>query len=152
MKAKDYLKKIEILDIKINTRLEELESLKALATKTTGTMGGERVQSSSDQQKMASCVNRIVDLMDELNADIDYFVDYKRTALQIIDKHCTPDCISLLYKRYFQYKAWETIAHEMRLTYKWVAGGMHNKALAQLQKGLKEARHGEDRAENKSAC
>ena len=124
------------MDTKINTKLEELESLKALATKTTGTMGGERVQASSNQQKMAACVDRIVDVMNELNEEIDAYVNYKRNALQIINDNCEPDCINLLYKRYFGYKAWETIACEMHFTYKWVSGGLHNKALAQVQKAL----------------
>lgn len=136
MKAIVYLKKIELMDAKINTRLEEVEKLNTLATKTTSVMGGERVQASTSQQKMADCITRIADLKAEINAEIDRFVNHKQEALKIMDKHCDPDCINLLYARYFQYKSWETIAHEMRYTYKWVSGGLHQRALAQVQKGL----------------
>lgn len=136
MKAIGYLKRIELMDAKINTRLEELGSLQALATKTTAVMGGERVQTSSSQQKMADCVGRIVDLTEEINAEVDRFVNYKQEALKIIDENCDPDCINLLYARYFMYKEWEQIAVEMGFTYKWVSGGLHQRALAQVQKGL----------------
>lgn len=144
MKAKCYLKKIELMDAKINTRLEEVDALNTLATKTTSVMGGERVQASTSQQKIEDCITRIVDLKDEINTEIDRFVNHKQEALKIMDKYCDPDCINLLYARYFQYKPWETIAHEMRYTYKWVSGGLHQRALAQFQKGLdrKEEKNG----------
>lgn len=138
MKAKTYLKQIELMDAKINTRLEEVERLNALATKTTSVMGGERVQSSGSQQKMADCVTRIADLKAEINKEIDKFVNIKQEILQIMDKHCDPDCINLLYSRYFQYKPWEQIAVELSFTYKWVSGGLHQRALSQVQKGLDE--------------
>lgn len=144
MKAKTYLKQIELMDAKINTRLEEVERLNALATKTTSVMGGERVQASTSQQKMADCVTRIADLKTEINAEIDRFVNYKQEALKIMDKHCDPDCITLLYARYFQYKAWEHIAVDLNYTYKWVSGGLHQRALAQVQKGLDERKEKQD--------
>lgn len=148
MKAKAYLERIELMDTRINTRLEELGMLYALATKTTSVLGGDRVQSSGSQQKMADCVTKIVDAKAEINADIDRFVSYKQKALRIMDKYCDPDCINLLYSRYFQYKAWEQIAVELKYTYKWVSGGLHQRALAQMQKGLDE--NGESIQSNKS--
>ncbi len=144
MKAKAYLKQIKFMDAKINTRLEEVTRLQTLATKTTSVMGGERVQASTSQQKMADCVTRIVALKDEINAEIDRFVNRKQEALKIMDEHCDPDCINLLYSRYFQYKPWEQIAVELNYTYKWVSGGLHQRALSQVQKGLDERKVNED--------
>ena len=138
MKAKEYLKQIEWMDAKINTRLEEVERLNALATRTTSVMGGERVQSSGSQQKMADSVTRIVELKTEINAEIDRFVAYKQKALKIMDKHCDPDCMNLLYCRYFRYWTWEQIAVELKCSYKWVCGGLHQRALYQFQKGLEQ--------------
>ena len=144
MKAKAYLKQIKFMDAKINTRLEEVTRLQTLATKTTSVMGGERVQASTSQQKMADCVTRIVALKDEINAEIDRFVNRKQETLKIMDEHCDPDCINLLYSRYFQYKPWEQIAVELNYTYKWVSGGLHQRALSQVQKGLDERKVNED--------
>ena len=125
------------MDAKINADIEELASLEALATKTTSVLGGERVQSSGSQQKMADCVAKIVDMKDRINAEIDRYIDYKREARELLSE-CESECITLISKRYFQFKTWEEIAVDMNFTYQWVSGGLHQKALAQIQRALDE--------------
>ena len=137
MKAIIYLKQIKSMDAKINADIEELASLEALATKTTSVLGGERVQSSGSQQKMADCVAKIVDMKDRINAEIDRYIDYKREARELLSE-CESECITLISKRYFQFKTWEEIAVDMNFTYQWVSGGLHQKALAQIQRALDE--------------
>ena len=137
MKAINYLKQIKIMDAKINSDIEELASLEALATKTTAVLGDERVQSSGSQQKMADCVAKIVDMKEQINKEIDDFINYKKEARCLLTV-CDADCISLLHKRYFQFKTWEQIAVEMDFTYKWTSGGLHQRALSQIQKALDE--------------
>jgi len=135
VKAIDYLKQIEVMDAKINSNIEELAQLEALATKTTSVLGGERVQSSGSQDKMADCVVKIVNMQAELNRQIDEYIDFKNQARDVINE-CDADCLTLLKKRYFLYKRWEEIAVEMNFTYQWVAGGLHQRALAQVQRVL----------------
>ena len=137
MKAINYLKQIKSMDAKINADIEELASLKALATKTTSVLGGERVQSSGSQQKMADCVAKIVDMQERINVEIDRFIDYKQEARELLSE-CDSECITLISKRYFQFKTWEEIAVDMNFTYQWVSGGLHQKALAQVQRALDE--------------
>ena len=137
MKAKTYLKQIKIMDAKINADIEELASLEALATRTTSVLGGERVQSSGSQQKMADCVAKIVDMKEKINKEIDRYIDYKSEARELLAE-CEAECIALISKRYFQLKTWEEIAVDMNFTYQWVSGGMHQKSLAQVQKALDE--------------
>lgn len=144
MKAIVYLKQIEKMDIKINTDIDELGTLETLATKTSAVMGGERVQSSSSQQKMAECVTKIVAMKNQITDEIDIYIDYKQQARTFLVE-CDADCMNLLYKRYFLFKSWEEIAVEMGKTYKWVSGGLHQKALAQYQKALdKHAKKGQN--------
>ena len=138
MKAIDYLEQIKILDAKIETKTEELERLRTLAEKTTASAGGERVQASGNQQKLEDCVIKIVQAQNEINASIDRFVDYKKEAMELIDRACDADCIKLLYKRYFSYMKWEEIAVDMNYTYQWISGGLHQRALSQVQKALDE--------------
>ena len=137
MKAINYLKQIKIMDAKINADIEELTSLETLATRTTSVLGGDRVQSSGSQQKMADSVAKIVDLREKINSEIDRFIDYKQEARELISD-CDAECITLISKRYFQFKTWESIAVDMNFTYQWVSGGLHQKALAQVQKALDE--------------
>lgn len=137
MKAIHYLRQIKTMDAKINSDIAELATLEALAEKTTSVMGGERVQASGSQQKMADCVAKIVDMKNEINKAIDTYLDYKKEARSLLAQ-CEGDCITLLYKRYFEFKKWELIAVEMNFTYKWVQDGLHQRALAQFQKVLDE--------------
>lgn len=138
MKAIDYLEQIKIMDAKIETKMEELERLRTLAEKTTASVGGERVQASGSQTKLEDCVIKIMQAQEEINASIDRFVDYKKEAMKLIDHACDADCIRLLYKRYFSYMKWEEIAVDMNYTYQWVSGGLHQRALSQVQKALDE--------------
>lgn len=138
MKAKTYLLKIKTMDAKINADIEELAQLEALATKTTSVLGGDRVQASGSQQKMADCVAKIIETKDRIEKEIDTFIDYKREARYLIFASCDADTVSLLNKRYFQGLSWEQIAVEMNYTYKWVSGGLHQRALSQVQKALDE--------------
>lgn len=138
MKAIEYLRQIKTMDAKINTDIEELASLEALATKTTSVLGDERVQSSGSQQKMADAVVKIADLRNNINEQIDRFVDYKEEVKNLLFESCDSDCIKLLHKRYFMDKKWEEIAVEMNYTYQWVQGGLHQRALSQVQKALDE--------------
>ena len=137
MKAINYLKQIKSMDAKINADIEELASLEALATRTTSVLGGERVQSSGSQQKMADCVAKIVDMQKQVNEEIDRYIEYKKDARELLSE-CDSECITLVSKRYFQFKTWEEIAVDMNFTYQWVSGGLHQKALAQVQKALDE--------------
>ena len=137
MKAINYLKQIKIMDAKINSDIEELEMLQALATKTTSVLGDERVQSSSSQQKMADCVAKIVEMKEQITREIDEFIDFKQNIRSMLNG-IEADCINLIHKRYFQFKTWEQIAVEMNFTYKWVSGGLHQKALSQFQRILDE--------------
>lgn len=143
MKAIHFLKQIKIMDAKINTDIEELAGLEALATKTTAVIGNERVQASGSQQKMADCVDKIVDMKAQIAQEIDAFIDYKKEARFILAQ-CDANCITLLHKRYFQFKKWELIAVEMGKSYQCVAGKMHQRALSQVQKVLDERNGGEN--------
>lgn len=139
MNAIIYLKRIKKMDMKIKVAMEELAQLEALATKTSVAMGDERIQSSGSQQKMADCVVKIADAKNEINKEVEELTRCKNEAMQILS-NCDAECIAILHKRYFQFKTWEQIAAEMGFTYKWVSGGLHQKALAQFQKTMDEMR------------
>lgn len=136
MKAIDYLKKIKSIDAMIIADVEELATLEALATKTTAVMGGERVQSSGSQQKMADCVVKIAELRDKINDELTELLTLKREAREMLCCLRDAECITLLHKRYFLFEKWEHIAVEMNYTYQWVSDGLHKKALSQFQKIL----------------
>ena len=136
MKAKDYLMRIRTMNADITADIEELETLKALAYKTTSAIGDERVQTTPNPDKMADYAIRIGELKDKIPRDLVTYLDYKKKARKLIRENCDADCITLLRKRYFQNKKWEEVAVEMNYNFCWVSGRLHQKALAQLQKAL----------------
>lgn len=138
MKAIDYMKQIKMMDTRIDGNILEIAHLEVLATKTTSVMGGERVQASGSQEKMADCVAKMADMKEQLEKDIKAFIQYKDEARKLLSEACDPDCCRLLHLRYFFDWTWEQIAVEMKFTYQWVSGGLHQRALAQLQKALDE--------------
>ena len=136
--AIEYLKQIKNMDSIIQSDIEELATLEALATKTTAVMGDDRVQSSGSQQKMADCVVKIADMRKQISEEIDTLLKLKQEARSLICSVRDADCITLLFKRYLMYKTWEQIAVEMNFTYQWVSDGLHKRALGQVQKILDE--------------
>lgn len=132
MKAITYLERIETLDARINALVEERSRLEELATRTSAQANSERVKSSGSPRKLETCVVNMIDI----DQEIDECVRRKRAALNMINENCDKYCIELLYKRYFLGESWKTIAVQMHLSYKWVSGGLHQRALSQLQKGL----------------
>lgn len=137
MKAKIYLKKIEKMEIKLKKMDEDIERLNALATRTTSALGGDRVQTSGSKDRMADCTVKMADLRNRINKEWDMLIDYKEEAWKILEQ-CDPECIALISEKYFQFKSWEEIAVDMNYTYQWVSGGLHQKALAQVQRALDE--------------
>lgn len=148
IKAKEYLRRIRLANAKIDADIENIATLEALATKITPTLGGERVQSSGNQQRMEDVVCKIVDKQTKVSAEIDRLVDMQDEARRLIQAYCDHDCITLLTKKYvgvrnpvterIEYLTWEQIAVDMCMSYKWVSGGLHQRALSQLQVGIDE--------------
>ena len=133
--AKAYLRKIELLDAHINNRLNDLHTLRTLATKITATISPVAVTGSSGQDKLGDAVAKIVDLQEEINQKIDRFVDMKREISMVLEKVKDPDQVKVLHKRYFEYKPWERIACEMNYSFRNVCY-IHGKALQAVQEIL----------------
>lgn len=111
--AKRMLQQVRLFDIHINSKLEELDKLKALTVKITTTIKPDVVSTSGNQDKIGDAVARIVDLQTEINQAVDKYVDKKKCVSDIIEQIQDPDHVAILYKRYFHYERWEQIAYEM---------------------------------------
>lgn len=138
MDAKEYLQQVRNADIEINDKMEELADLEVLATKLGSLSDGDRVQASSSQDKMADIVCRIADLKTEIQAEISRLLELKKQVREVIEKVSEPVLISVLHKRYLQYKSWEQIAVEMNFTYRWCTK-LHGKALIEVDGIIKSS-------------
>ena len=84
MKAKEYLQQLQKLDIVINQKLQELYELKKLQDIKAIDYTKEKVQSS--RQNGANFENvliKIIDMENEINAEIDRFIDKKHQMINL---------------------------------------------------------------------
>lgn len=134
MKAKEYLLKVQKLDMVINQKIKELDDLRDMST-SVGSIdySKERVQiSPSGNAPFVGLIERINDLNAEINAEIDAFVDEKHRIINQIQGLTNINHIALLYKRYIEFKKFETIADEMNFTYQYVLN-VHGYALKDFE-------------------
>ena len=114
MTAKEYLSQAYRLDQRINSKLEQVESLNELATKCTATLTGMPRNPNRATSTMADAVGKIIDLQAEVNDDIDALVDLKRDIVTLIKSVSDPEYQTLLEKRYLCFMTWEQIAVDLR--------------------------------------
>ena len=113
MTAKEYLGQAYRLDQRINSKLEQVLSLRDLTTKATATMSDMPGGGSRNVYKMQDIIGKIIDLENEINADIDQLVDLKREMVTVIKSVSDPECQTLLELRFLCFKTWEQIAVDM---------------------------------------
>ena len=114
MTAKEYLGQAYRLDQRINSKLEQVLSLRNLTTKATVAISDIPGGGSRNVYKMQDIVGKIIDLENEINADIDRLVDLKRDIVAIIKAVENPEYQTLLELRYLCFKTWEQIAVDMQ--------------------------------------
>lgn len=136
MRAKEYLLKICKIDKLIENKIAEMEHWKAVATGTTAYSEGDRVQSTSNKEKMADAVARYLDMEAEVDAEIDRLIDTKQEVISTIEQ-LKVDEYDVLHKIYVQGKSFKEIAADKHKSYSWVKS-RHGRGLANLQKILDE--------------
>lgn len=131
MTAKEYLLQAYRIDQRINSKLEQIVSLRALATKATSTLSDTPPSGTRNVHSMEDTIAKMVDLENEINADIDRLVDLKREFVFIIKKIDNPEYQTLLELRYLCFKTWEHIAVEMGYSLQHIFR-IHHKALKEI--------------------
>lgn len=137
MKAKEYLQKLEILDIAINQKIKEVDDLQRMST-CIGSFdySKDKVQTSpKPDAPYVEILERICDLQAEINSEIDYFVNEKHKIINQIQEVTKPNYINVLFKHYVEFKKFEEIAVEMSLSYQYVIE-IHGYALQEFEKIL----------------
>lgn len=134
MKAKEYLQQLKRLDTMINQKIKELGDLRLMSQSVGGIdYSKERVQSSpSGDAPFVKPVLRMIELEQEINAEIDRFVDEKHEIINQIQALQNQKHIDILYKHYVEFKRLEIVAVEMNFTYQYIVE-LHGTALKEFQ-------------------
>ena len=116
MTAKEFLSRAYLLDQQIKSKLEQIESLRALSLKCTSSTDGERVSGSSDPKKLENVMAKIIDMESEISADIERLVDIKEEISKAVAAVENPLQRLLLEYRYILCKKWPEVAEAIGLS------------------------------------
>ncbi|HCS74126.1 MAG TPA: hypothetical protein DIW17_09650 [Clostridiales bacterium] len=132
MSPKEYLSQAYRIDQRINSKLEQVVSLRELATKATSTLSDMPSSGTRNIHSMEGIIAKMVDLETEINKDIDTLVDLKREIVSLIKQIQNTEYQTLLELRYLCFKTWEQIAVDLGYSSKHVFY-LHDKAVALIQ-------------------
>lgn len=135
MKAKEYLQQLRRLDTIINQKNNELADLR-MKSRSIGSVDSskERVQTSpSGDASFVNIIGRMIDLEEEIKQETKAFVCEKHKIINQIQGLKNADYISLLYKRYVEYKSLGKIAAEMNFSYDHIKH-LHGYALIDFER------------------
>ena len=127
------LEQVEMIDSIVKNKLIEKQQWMDIALGITANMGGERVQSSGTQSKMADAINRCIDIEREIDEAVDRLVDTKRGVIALLEKLESPTEYRILHDRYIKYMSLQEIADKYGKEYGW-ATTTHGRALASVDR------------------
>lgn len=131
--VKEYLGQAYRIDQRINSKLEQVSSLHSLALKATSTISDMPGSATRNVHRMEDVIVKIIDLENEINADIDALVDLKSEITTVIKGIDNIEYQTLLELRYLCYKPWEQIAVDLGYSINNVFK-MHRKAIELLER------------------
>ena len=113
---KEYLRQLRRLELCIEQRQEELNRLRELIG-CNAIDYGERVQTSPSADSIPNEVIRRAELEADISRKIERFLQLKHKIINEIQLFDNAVYVSILYKRYVEYKSLEEIAVEMNYSY-----------------------------------
>lgn len=109
---KNELKKYGNLNKDIDRKLSELERIKAMCTRmTTAFSDMPRTPGIKTREDLYI---KLADLADEINADVDRYVDMRSSVVRIIKTVDDSQLQRLLMLRYVDEMNWDDVAEEMK--------------------------------------
>lgn len=138
--AKSFLKQLKKLEMMITNKLIEKEQWRAMAVGITPQYGGERVQSSGSQQRMADAVCKYIDIGTEIDEAIDRLIDARMDVISVIEQLDAVE-YDVLHKVYVQYLTLYEVADIYDRTYSNITT-IHGKALKHVQCILENRKNG----------
>lgn len=136
MTAKEYLQQIKRLDTRINLDLRELEHWRDLSSRISSVnfnVVGSPTRST--EPPFVKCLDKIMELEEKINAEIDSLIDLKAEILDCIHSLENADYQAVLEMRYISGFAWGRISSEMHYSVRWIYK-LHDAAIAELQNNL----------------
>lgn len=130
---KEYLSQAFRIDQRIQSKLDQIESLNNLANRVTTTYSDMPKCENKNYGRMEDAILAIVDLEAEINEDVCALVETKRDIVHKIKSVENTEQQTLLELRYLCFKSWEQIAVDMGYELRWLYR-VHQNALNSICK------------------
>lgn len=128
MTTKEYLNQAYRIDQRINSKLEQIQSLRDMLTKTGITLSDMPKSPNKGESRIENTMVKILDMEEQIDADVDKLVSLKKDIMEVIRAVEPVDCQVLLELRYLCFRTWEDIAVELDCSVRNVHF-LHSKAL-----------------------
>ena len=129
--VKCKLESILNTDNLIDVKLAEVNELRRRLTDVKSPSFGDRVQATKDPDKITLVIGKIIELENEINADIDKLIEDKKTCRELIERLQSNVYKVILYRIYFEGKTLKTLANSLKMSVRQVAR-IRNKAIVQI--------------------
>ena len=137
MPALAFLAQAYRMELQVQSKLQQIANLRALATQVHSFSSTEPVSHTRDVTAMQETVAKIVEEEKILNARIDALVDAKRNVREVIDLVENVNLRLILEKRHLLFQQWEEIAIDLGISSRW-AKDRHKEALKAVERILEE--------------
>lgn len=131
MTAKEYLSQARTLNMRIKSKLQQIESLNELATSCNVVYSDMPRNPNRGGSKVERAVLKIIEVEESLKQDVENLVDLKREIMSAVQSVSDVELQALLEKRYLCFLPWEEIAEEMHYSIQHVYR-MHGEALSRI--------------------
>ena len=100
MTAKEYLSQARTLDMRIKSKLQQIESLNELATSCTAVISDMPRNPNHGGSKVERAVLKIIEVQESLKKDVEDLVELKKQIMGTIHAVADAELQTLLEKRY----------------------------------------------------
>ena len=133
LSAKDYLSQAYRIDQRINSKIEQVQSLRDLAEKASATLSDvPPSKGTRNVHRMEDDIAKMMDMESEISADMKRLLNLKHKIVTVINCVESPELQTLLELRYLCFKTWEQIAVVLHFDLRWVHR-LHNRALNEIE-------------------
>ena len=136
MTAKEYLSQAFWIDRGITSKLEQIDSLNALATKATTTFSEVPFSGTRNVHKTEDVIIKIIDLENRIKDDMKHLVDLKAEIVHTINCIDSAEQRTILEKRYLCFLPWEDVAADTNYSIQHVFR-LHGQALKEIDEIIK---------------
>ena len=116
------------LEAQVQSKLQQIERLRSMASKVTSNTANEPVSHTRDVTEMQDAVIRIMEEEEILKTRIKMLMDVKEQIRDVIEHVDDVTLQLILEKRYLLYESIKEIAADLGYTYRWTEK-KHKKAL-----------------------